>query len=372
MTQALRAGGVATILAGLLFSYMYTADPHPTRWLFLWGAVFGCALFCRVAWDALTCWVLAFVGYAALSLLWTPDWRQGIMSFNILALLSFLFIALRQTSHDWLRLVVPWGAAVCILVSAMQPPETYGGMRNENFHAEFICLLIPLALMGWDRIEGYIPALMAASATVTLVFENLSDAKWMGLAGALGFGLLYLWRRGYRAPLLCAPVLAGVALWLIWPHVRLAVLRRVELSYDTLLMWWDRPIFGIGIGGFDYLYPFYQERHPDLIDGNTISQIHVYAGAAHNEYVQALAVFGLAGFAILCAIAWHCRKTQNTHAFVAVAVLAGLASVNFPMQNPSTAILGIIALALSVGPVAGVSRLAECQGRTGRKALQAG
>ena len=367
MTQALRAGGALTILAGLLYSYAYTADPHPTRWLFLWGAVFGFALFCRVRFDALTGWVLAFVGYAALSLLWSPDWRQGLMSFNILALLSFLFIALRQTSHDWLQWAVPWGAAVCIAVSAMQPDVTYGGMRNENFHAEFLCLLIPLALIGWRTIP-----IMAAGLAIWILWLNLSDAKWMGLAGALGFGLLYLWRRGYRAPLLCAPVIAGAALWLIWPAVRLAVLRRVELSYDTLLMWLDRPVFGIGIGGFDYLYPFYQERHPNLIDGNTINQVHIYAGATHNEYVQALAIFGMAGFAILCAIAWHCRKTQNTHAFVAVSVMAGLASVNFPMQNPSTAILGVIALALSVGPVAGVSRLAERQGGAGRTALQAG
>lgn len=360
MTRLIQAGVGVLILAGLLFNG--SINPHPMRWFLLWCAVLVVA-FIRITHDALTWWILGFVAYAALSLSWSLDWREGILSLNTLALLAGLFILLRH-SDGW-QWTVPWGAAACIVFSAMQPAETFGGMRNENFQAEFLCLMIPLACMG----KRVIPCLTAGLAAYILIRLNLSDAKWMGLAGAFAVILLYV---GWKARLM-AVAGATAALWLIWPKVELAVLRRLELAYDTLVMWLDYPVFGVGIGGFNYAYPLYQERHPDLIDGQTLTEINIYAGATHNEFVQALAVFGLAGFAMLCVIGWMAlRRTQNQYAFVAVAVMAGLASVNFPLQNPSTAILGVIALALSCGPAAGVSRVAERQVSHGRAVLRTG
>ncbi len=354
MTRLLQIGGAAIVLAGLLYNNVNSFNPHPVRWSLFFLVVFVGGLVAawkRVEFDTLDWVCLGFVGYAILSLSWSLDWREGIMSLNALVILMGLFILLRHVEFQHL---VPWCAAICILFSAVQPRETFGGMRNENFQAEFLCLLIPLCFVG----RRIIPALVSLVAVVVLIFFNPSDAKWMGLAGAVGLFCLYLLRREHYMAVAGFIVVGFFGVVLGWTsYMHLAVMRRLELGYDTLLMWLDHPLFGVGIGGFNFAYPLYQERHPALIEGHAITELSVYAGAAHNEYLQALAVFGLVGVSILCIILFMILRQPN-NGLVALSVLGGLALVNFPMQNPSTAVLGVVALAL-VCPVSRKSRLAE-------------
>ena len=73
--------------------------------------------------------------------------------------------------------------------------------------------------------------------------------------------------------------------------------RRKLMAFDTLRMWRDHPVLGVGMGAFEIAYPHYQSfASDDWIDH------------AHNDYIEALAETGLVGaMLILWALALFFR-----------------------------------------------------------------
>src|SRR3990167_7344307 len=351
MTNALRIGGALVVLAGLVFHSQYLGNPFPFRWAIvsvpaivalLWLGWKGIVL------DGLESAVLAFLGYAVLSLAWSLDWREGIISLHILFVLAGLFVIVRRIDRDWLSDAVPWGAGIAIVLTL--PLGNFGMMGNENFYAEYLSILIPLTVV---RVKPF-PVLAGLSGIVALAF-NGSDTRWMALLGIFGLAWLWCLVQGYRKS--CAVVFfVGIAVAvLLWPYLpQHSIFQRLELTYDTLAMWLDYPIFGIGLGGFNYLYPLYQEAHPASIDGGVIKLMSNYAGASHNEFAQALAVFGLVGCTLLAGVAYVGLKDFPNDALsrlglVSAFALAGVSLVGFPLQNPSTAVVAVIVMAAVCG-----------------------
>ncbi len=64
---------------------------------------------------------------------------------------------------------------------------------------------------------------------------------------------------------------------------------RPLLWHNTLQMWMDFPLFGVGAGSYEWTFPLYQSEH--------IENLRVFT--AHNDYLQILVELGMVGFAIL-------------------------------------------------------------------------
>lgn len=366
MTRILWAGGALLCLASLSLYGFGMNNPAPMRWAALAALVSAAAVIwtwrgapVRVSRTALA--GLAFLIYAAASLLWSPDWREGVVSLYTLVLLAGLFLIVQHADRERLGLVAPLVATAAILISVVGEgmyPGTFGLTGNENFQSELLVMLIPVAFHGvvaWlEKTLGALCFMAVCVGIVALCF-NESHAKWAGLAGLGAGSVLVMARHGFwRASAVC--VIAGLAvLWFKAGSASQSIMQRLELGYNTLAMWADRPFFGTGLGGFNYLYPAYQEAHVGLIPSHTLYGVTLYAGAAHNEYLQALATFGLFGsglFALFVITALVDRRTDLpvTGALFVLFILSGLSLVNFPLQNPATAVIGVVALATVASP----------------------
>jgi O-antigen ligase len=385
MTRTLQTGGAILCLAGLTFYGINMNNPNPVRWALLSLIVCGSALVwawrgAPVRLCAVTVSLFAFIAYAAASLLWSPDWREGLLSLYTLGISAGLFLTVLHADRLRLGRIVPVVASLAVAVSfvgSIYWPESIGLMGNENFQAEFLCLLIPFCLIGrvtWpEKMAGALCMMMGVLAVIILIALNPSDSKWAGAGGVFALMLLILARRAN---------LLGVALLLIGgsaflfamlnERVLTSLNQRFELAYNTLLMWLDRPLFGAGIGGFNYYYPYYQEAHVGLIESRSMHTVWLFAGATHNEYVQSLAVFGLVGGASVAAFLYFALKQRASDplanwSLISLAALAGLSAVNFPLQNPSTAAIGAIALAMALRPGESIetAKVARYAGRAG-------
>lgn len=150
-------------------------------------------------------------------------------------------------------------------------------------------------------------AALAALLAAALFFSNTRGAFAGGAAGLFAMGaLLPAWRRRLALGAVAALALF-VAIDLAWPSRSLirGILGRGDPAVDgaqhqfarlhlwkgALLMAWDRPWLGAGIGGYRELLPRYV---PLRFDGNELSM-----GDAHCLYLHHLAERGLLGLAAL-------------------------------------------------------------------------
>ena len=361
MTRILWIGGAAFGLAGLLLYGLGFINPNPVRW----AAGSGLAIVvisrwlycgspipkCEVTWCAIT-----FCGYAALSLLWSPDWRQGLNELHGIVVLAAVFIACLHLDRDVLGKAVTLTGTVAILLSNVTTyiyPNINGGLGNRNFEAEFLMGLAPLAAVGvwiWRTSPiGYACLLAACTSLGQAFFFNASNAKYIGIAGALVL-LLIVKRRYWSAAVIVSVSSLGIA---VSERIWSSLLYRIEFTHNTFLMWLDHPIFGVGLGGYNYSYPLYQEAHLKFLGISAVNGLGQYAGAAHDEYVQALAMFGVVGAAILAAIIVLSLRSKLKRgpleyaALISVGAYAGMSAVGFPLQNASTALIAVVALALA-------------------------
>lgn len=313
----------------------------------------------RILFTPLLCAVLAFVAYVGLSLLWSVDWREGVLTLQAAGLLGLLLIGVSFLDRFKAAQCVSLTACAASLLSLyihLSRPEVHGGLGNENFHAEFLVLLAPLCIIGFFVFEGligWICATIAVGTAAQAFILTPSDAKWAGIAG---LSLLSL-RLGWKFTVSLAVVGFSSAI-LLFEHVsriHASVLHRTELSYGTLLMWWDNWLLGAGAGSFNYLYPAYQDAHARLFPGRALYNLTLFAGAAHNEFLQAFAIFGLVGcflggFSVYVVLKNRETDPVATLALGTLAIFAGLSLVGFPLQNASTAILAVVALGLVAKP----------------------
>jgi hypothetical protein len=248
-------------------------------------------------------------------------------------------------------------ASVLSLYIHMTRPDIHGGLGNENFQAEFLVLLAPLCLIGFFVFEGIIGWLcltVAVGTAAQAIFLTPSDAKWAGLIGLALFAASSR-SKWVMAGTSASLLIGGLLLFESVTRVQNSVLHRLELVYGTFMMWLDRPLLGAGAGSFNYLYPSYQDAHAKLFPGRALYNVTLYAGAAHNEFMQAIAIFGLVGCAIGGLAIWTVIRNREsdpvaTLSLVALSMFAGLSLVGFPLQNPSTAILAVVALGLVAKP----------------------
>jgi len=366
----------------------------------LWGIRLWADPRPRLLWPPITWAVLAFVLYTLGRYLNADIEYVGRQEFIHILVYTVLFLAIlnnlhRQESTQIISFTLVFLAMVISLFAVCQflgkfthiwnVPKLYANRGTgtyicPNHLGGFLEMLLPLALaytlVGRGKAVtrvflGYAGLVMAAGIVVTL-----SGGSWVSssLILMLFCGVL-VFHPKFRWPMLAAVAVLLVAGAIVIPrsyHIESRLRRaysaktgvdddlRFTLWRPTLNMWLDHPWWGVGPGHYDTRFRQYRPEKVQL------SPDH-----AHNDYLELLADYGVAG-AVIVAAAWLLlgagvaktwrfvwpstgelggKQGSNKFAFVLGATL-GLTAilahsvVDFNLHIPANAILAVALMAL--------------------------
>jgi O-antigen ligase len=365
----------------------------------LWGARFYTQRPFRLLWPPV-CWaVLAFVAYAIVRCQFVEvDYAGRRQLAGVIVYAALFFVILNNlnrresaTTVAMVLIVLGLGESVWAFYQfvshdprvweVLKPPayavRGSGTFINPNNFAGFAEMILPLALaytvMG--RLSAVMKVLVGYCALVMMAGVVVSQSRGGNAAMAatlVVFCVILLfqrdyWRRGVLALGLLA--VAGVVLLQQFGQVmeRLDNGGGLISSSDGRVFYWDAAkrifhqhlLWGAGPGQFPYQYPKFALEWGQVSPQN-----------AHNDYLNTLCEWGLAGFAIVIVTVgllyggvWRVwpyvkrrtnelgRRNSSKAAFVLGASLGLLSilihsGVDFNMQIPANAILAVTLMAL--------------------------
>ena len=287
----------------------------------------------RVLWPPV-CWgVIAFMAWAVLRYVQADVEyvaRKELLRIGVYGLVFLIVLSLACEKGvperlSWLliglgTLIAGYGVFQFVtgysLVWGFQKPAIYVGRAsgtyiNPNHFAGLLEMLAPLAIA--FAVRGRLPIvariLLGYAALVLLTGIGLSLSRGAWLATVVSLAVLGYWLIGprwYRIPMVLVLVVAvgGSLAFLVLKSeaaakrvTRPLALDGPESAYGRMWlwksaheMWQDHVWLGTGPGHFDVRYPRY--RPPE---------IQARAGYAHNDYLNALAEWGVIGSALLLA-----------------------------------------------------------------------
>lgn len=389
MKQAVGFGAAGLVVLAVLTYGIGTGSPLIPRWMVVYGAAvltLGLLAFALCKNTTITLLrsellVLVFIGYLALSLVWSSDPRDGLLTVEAVFVLWLLYVGLTRLPRAQLVGATYVGATIALggaTVFGFAYPLIYGGVGNENFQAEMFLVLLPLVIAAWVAIKTPVAWLrwFALPATLAalyfILFVNLSDSKWVAASAGLLAVVVWLGRRKrYTAAGFAVLVPLNVAIlsgWATSSVVVKAIIHRLEIGLNSALLWAERPLLGHGLGSFNYEYGRFQEAHlrffPEM--DTVLRPSSVFAGAAHNELLQLGADAGLIGLllglSLIGALIWRFitkrKDAADIGAGMALLVAAGLSQISFPLQNPATLTIVVFAAAVLMQGERPVLRLA--------------
>lgn len=309
-------GLLASFLGSMLVLARPLVFPRTVRWRFPPG--FG--------------WLAALTVYVAAARTWAAvphaaQWEALRWGCLLAALFSWVQLGGRAHRWKWLLGVLLLAVALTCLYALiqhvngsrmvlwMERPEQYrmrasGTYLCPNHLANMIAMLVPLALLLTGLPEAGFPLRILSvyylGVSAPVLYWTQSRSGWLGMVAGVGAaGLLLAWRKSrgwFLVALVAFPLLAGAAglsAWAVLPAVRErmgAVLEnpekaggiRMQMWRDTPAMIRERPVVGFGGGSFIWIYPPYQRNVKD----------HLTWDYLHNEYLQHLLEYGLAGLAL--------------------------------------------------------------------------
>ena len=420
-TEAVRGDWTGVIFALMMFFAPALGVPHEEmlqdtlKSIVVSFAALGAALFFfwqqrnrrdGLRWHAVVWLPLLLMAYALGSMAWSHTYLGGVEAIRWFVFSLLVWLGVNTLSRDRLPTLawgVHWGAVVASLWAALQfwidfkyfpqGPNPASTFVNRNFFAEFAVCTLPFSalLLARARQSAQI-AVLAASSGFVLVAVLMTGTRgalialWLQLLVILPFiGWLYrkqfaflTWDSGriiIAVGLLLATVI-GLGL-INTGNVKIAeegrglnaiergIARTKAISADDgslrirFVMWkatagiiQARPISGVGAGAWESDIPLYQA------DGSQLETDYY----VHNEFLQLLAEYGLAGwlfllllFAYLLAAAWRTLRDKSSEAqgeapFRALILCSLLAlfvvsNVGFPWRMASTGALFALCLA---------------------------
>ncbi len=365
---------------GILLSYgLGTGAPGVPKWLFLFLAAASIACWSIISAarrrlvraDDVDLLLIAFNAVAALSLAWSPDPAGGALRLAGVAAISVLIAYFRHCDRTLLatRLsLVALCALAAILMRVAFLDEPEAGFATDNALSETVLLLAPFAVL-WTVVrpgpERWLGAVLAAVSVIALMVLVDSLIEYGALATFACYAAFAAARHrsGRTAAIMTAVVLfvgLGLCLFAFWDRFVVVepFAKRVEMFVNGVAMWLQAPIFGHGLGGFDYGYPLYQQQHLTLLpslEPQVLKSAFDVAEAVHNEALQILVETGLMGFVVAAALGvaalrrvFHLRELSAVEraAACSLVMLAGFAMIDYPMHNPSTAAAGAAAMGI--------------------------
>ncbi len=287
-----------------------------------------------------------YLGIAVLSLIKAVNPLEGIFSLSQETIYIFLFfivvnyVRTREKMEVFLQWAIPsavivsligiyqmFGVEIPTLVNIAPPGTTFG---NKNSAAQYIILILPLPYLSListtDRQKERRFAICAAVLTTYLIYTG-TRAAWVGCIVAslaivillrLKKTLLEVQIRNLKSQIWSKRITFGcilifvVAMNLIVPNWNVAgfsspvsrfgtaldldqdtsFLNRLTIWANTLEMFKDHPLLGVGKGNWKITYPLFAGK--GIKDINFRAELQ--AREAHNDYVQLLSETGLFGF----------------------------------------------------------------------------
>jgi hypothetical protein len=376
VTRELGFGAAGLLVLAALTYGLGTGSPIIPRWLVVYsGAALALGIFAvsinrnrLVILSTSELVAVGFIAYLVVTLAWSSDPRDGLLTAEAMGVLWLLYVAFQRLPRFYLGAAIYVGSTIALfgaVVFGFALPKIMGGMGNENFQAELLLVLLPLTCAAWCAVRTPVwwirPFAMpvALLALYFILFVSPSDSKWVALCAVLA--ALAIWlikrRRYYTAGFgLLIPL--NIALWSGWATssvVVKAITHRLEIGFNSVVLWLEHPLFGHGLGSFNFEYGRVQEAHlqwfPEI--DTVLHPVSVFAGAAHNELLQLGADAGLAGVLIaltLIGLMAHRFFTKKKDALdigaaMALLIVAALSQISFPLQNPATVTVVVFAAA---------------------------
>jgi len=372
--------------------------------LLVWGCRFWLNPKHRLLWPPV-CWgVLLFMGYAVGRYLTSEVEYAARQEMIQVLIYGFIFFAVINNLHRlestqvvgmtliFLAMAIAMYAVVQFLSNSehvwhLVRPEAYrkrgsGTFICPNHLAGYLEMILPLGLVytltGRFNVVAKVLLCYASLLIFTGIAVSVSRGGWAVTAFTLVVMFIWLMRqRGYRLQglLLLAALVTIAVVFFVKAELsenrkeRLTVAAqsddmRYKLWPAAIEMWKDNFWFGAGPAHFEYRFQQYRSQDPDL---------QVRADAAHNDYLNTLADWGLVG-ALLVAGAWgtfywgvfrswkfvqrapndFAAKRSNKSSVVLGGALGLMAMllhsfVDFNMHIPSNAILAVTLMALVSG-----------------------
>jgi O-antigen ligase len=339
--------------------------------------------------------LIAFIILASASVLWSTDWRTSLYIALHLWLVFGLILSLRDFSESWkalmlglcaalamqivtgipefalqtTRFLAPlglnWpgpldasvrGASIVGLANGQSVLRAYGTLPHPNILGGFALLFLlgPAALF-LRKEKPILLALLLFSLGVILLVLTFSRSAWLGF---IFFLLILVWKhKAFNIARLIAFIMVGMvsfALTLL-PLQKLAqarlndstsntekfsIVARNFLSLEALQMIGERPLSGVGIGGFVLQLA---ERAGE---GYIIEPVH-------NLFLLAGAELGIPGLLILAGLvillARGIAKTKKLESVLAGATLTGLGVIGLFDHYLWTLAPGRLTLGLALG-----------------------
>ncbi|HET8562925.1 MAG TPA: O-antigen ligase family protein [Candidatus Binatia bacterium] len=287
----------------------------------------------------------------------------------------------------WFFVPVDWGVP---MLGDVQ--RASGSFVNPDHFANYLALILPIVLAcaffraivltGTGQVVFQLLSGLVAMLVLTGILLSLSRGGWASaVVGAMGFLFLVSRCRGdqktrpssqprstvaLRLALATIGFLVVLSLVFVGPGGRGPIDKRwqettvqdasldsrISIWRDTVKIIGDFPLFGVGLGGWQDLFPRYQSPPWSW---------WIYR-EAHNDYLELLAEVGIVGFAFLAWFFYRCggvlftslgsfsTKTQRIFCgfLSAVAVMAFHEFFDFSMQIPANALLFVLLLALAL------------------------
>lgn len=376
-------------IGGCLAFGPFTSEPEIPRWAFIYILASLCAgwlavaAFRRVIIGNLDITVLMLFLWVALSVTWSSDYQGGVYALARAAAIITVYFGVRHAPENLLYSIMRWCVPTVILTvvalvaflpfyEGLNIPSGalvmtisgnfYAGFWLENFVTEFLMVAAPLMLIymagGWKSRTFCVSVLLAAWITALCVRGFL---EWPVFAVSLGLIVIMAWKiPKWKGALILAggAIVIGVVTWNLSPEIQSSFAVRFQLWINSLYLIADAPIFGHGLASFSGLIDGYQNAHlaiwPSLMD--QLSMQGMFAGAAHNEFLQLWAEFGVVGVVLAVFVAreallstvppgWQSRWFVMGAYWSLMSVIA-LSMLGFPLQQPAPALLAAVSLGI--------------------------
>lgn len=251
----------------------------------------------------------------------------------------------RNHFAGYLLLTIP----LCLGLWLSKFSDNAGGMQKPSTIGRRIyplCLILMVLALVYSHSRMGIASLLAALACFAVLSGKLVLGNWKIWAGAmiclvmLGYGLV--WDRGFD--------IFKFRLLELDPRSEYFKITRIPVWQGSLAIVGDFPLFGTGIGTFQYVYPIYSKEI-----------IHSHYSFAHSDWLQLLVETGIVGFGlVVVSFLWFLTRSIRRLGLYASgrdkALVIGLMSgvlafsfqnlVEFNMHIPSNALLFTVYLAL--------------------------
>ncbi|MFN0117166.1 MAG: tetratricopeptide repeat protein [Elusimicrobiota bacterium] len=279
----------------------------------------------------------------------SQEWRRLLLGFG-----SFLaFYLFPWDENIQKRFVWVWCAAASLIglygvlqhsggfamVQVPQMDRVMGTFGNPIFFAAYLGVSIILSVAALKMTRDSLPSLFIMAGIlfqVSALFFSQTRASLIGMFFILGFGMFVRFgmKKEYFKYAVGFFILLGATFFLtrhIWSRDQGHYL----IWRDTLRMWKDHFLFGVGLGQFHVQFPSYAQA--DLISKWPKGDFIV--NFAHNEYIQTLAETGVVGFLPFLAIVfsficfWYLNCRKKDLIYKNIYFYSGLGAIFLLIQN---------------------------------------